>query len=1043
MHEPDLAPCASIFDIAAAIIRTSTLFVRSLAPFCGAAPAKPVPGLSQRLQPGRLFLILLLFIAPGVLAATQEASPPNFRQTVWSERDGARTGPSDLVQTTDGYLWFATSAGLNRFDSIKFEDVDIPGHPELRGTSVHSLFPTADGGLWAGYTLGGAVFLKDGKATLYGIKEGLPAGTVYGMAQETDGTLWAATSRGFARLEHGHWTDFTQTFALKDRVIKLFMDSDDTLWLIQPSGLSFKRKGLSRFEPVSGEAWDFSTSIAESPRGDIWVYSKGILIKLGHAKPSRLTRGNNGELAFSEDGSAWISATKGSAGRMTRIPASNLTQDRITVSGSGLHDAVLGLPIKRADRSMMDDEGNFWVGGGSGLERISLSNLRTVESIPSAWNTQRVIGAADDGGLWIANFRNFATRAPGDALLYRDHRFFTNANVPAALYCIVRTESGIWFGNHLSLREITNGKVIRFDVPSDMTPSGIQSMTSDGRGGLWVSIVRKGVYRFANGVWTLHPEMSVALILATDSAGALWMGYPDGRVARFDGSKLTWYSEKNGLDIGAVTALEVRRGHVWAGGSAGVARLSHERFQSLSFEAETLPRNVTGIVERRNGDLWLLAAGGAVHVPAAEIDAASADSGHLVLATVLGPKDGIIGAEWIRPVPALIEGTDGKLWATTTADVYMIDPDLLLLPRKAPRITLHGLVADGHAYLPTSPISLPSIASTLRIAYAGVSLTSGESVRYRYRLEGLDGEWQDVGARNEASFTNLPPGSYRFRLQARFVDGPWVSERLLSFTKAPTFMQTRVFLLLCGVALLGVVGMLVRLRIWQIRRRLNLQFEARSSERERIARDLHDTLLQSSQGLVLKVHAAARRLATDNPDRALLEAAVADADLALVEGRDRIVDLRKAGRTIHRLRTDLIAVGETLSRDGQAAFTHSVGDAVHELRPDIADEVFSVGREALLNAFRHAQARQVKLELADTRSGFAMSVIDDGSGLDDKALTRAATTGHWGLAGMRERAARIDGQIEFSSRPHGGTEIILTIPAATAYRRNGFWRQAT
>jgi signal transduction histidine kinase len=253
-----------------------------------------------------------------------------------------------------------------------------------------------------------------------------------------------------------------------------------------------------------------------------------------------------------------------------------------------------------------------------------------------------------------------------------------------------------------------------------------------------------------------------------------------------------------------------------------------------------------------------------------------------------------------------------------------------------------------------------------------------------------------------------------------------------------TFMETYGFLVLCDISMFGVAWLIVVWRFRQVRHRLHLMYEARVCERGRFARDLHDTLLQSSQGLVLKVHAVARGLPTDSPDRAVLDVAVKDADLMLMEVRDRIADLRNAGRTIARLRRDLIAIGEALARAGDVAFTHCVEECEQELHPDIADEVFGIGREALMNAFRHASAQQVKLELADTRAGFAMSVIDDGRGLTDASVAHAQAGDRSGMTGMRERATRIGALIEFSSGAGRGTEVVLTVPPLAAYHRLGF-----
>jgi len=523
--------------------------------------------------------------------------------------------------------------------------------------------------------------------------------------------------------------------------------------------------------------------------------------------------------------------------------------------------------------------------------------------------------------------------------------------------------------------------------------------------------------------------------VARDSAGRLWLGYPDGRIACLAGTQVQWFAKPDGLDLGAVTSIEIQGGHVWVGGNGGLARWDGHRFTTIRFEADTRPRNVMGIVLHDDGDLWLLSATGLMRIPASEVAAATSNTLHAVSAELFDARDGLEGGLTIRPSPALVEGTDGMLWATTMSGIYGLDPAHLVRANSAPRVMLRALTADGRRYPLDGVQTLPARTSSLRIDYQGLNLSAAEKIRYRVRLEGFDKGWQDVQDRREAFFTNLPPGDYRFRVQAHLVAQPWNNqEASLAFTIQAAFVQTRTFLGLCALALAGLVWIVVAVRVLHVRRRLNLLFEARMSERERIARDLHDTIVQSAQALILKVHAVARRLRPDDPQRAQLDAVLADADLTLAEGRDRISDLRRSGRTTAGLREDLINVGASIAREGSVRFEHATDNAVRELDPDVADEVFSIGREALLNAGRHAQAGRIALELADTRDGFAMSVIDDGLGMDDATLARARATGHWGLAGMRERAERIGAALELSSRPDQGTEVVLRIPADVAYR---------
>jgi len=986
----------------------------------------------------RVLFLIGVFLAPISHAVEHTSLPPDFKHTTWTARDGAQANLNTVAQTTDGYLWLGGVNGLFRFDALHFEEIDLPHHPELRSADVYSLLATPDGGLWIGYTLGGAAYLKDGEVKLYSVSNGLAAGTVKALAEQRDGTIWAATTHGLARFRHGQWQGIDKTWQSPDDIQRMLVDGDDTVWLASQSGLYAKRVDRDVFVKLPWRH-DGLTGLSESPTGAILAAYQGALQAVGHAAALPAdSRPSYSGFAFDKNGSMWLlDLWRGS--RLRVVPSTKLIE-------SGLISTDKFAPIdevtfRSLSGALTDDQGDIWIVGESGVERFSPGNLFSLKNIPYSSSGLRElespIAPGDEGALWIASAQQDNTKSP--SILYRNGQFKLDVRIQD-VGSAIRVKGSVWLGGRSALWKITGDQRIRLDLPWKADFSRFQSMAGDGKGGLWVSSVRKGIFRVVDGVWTLYPHLPAALVIATDQADHLWMGCTDGRVAMFDGSTVTWFSIKQGLNIGAVTAIEARHSQIWVGGDSGIARLDGHRFTALNFEPDLAPRKIKGIVERSTGDLWLLGTKGIERISAEEIGTASAYPTHALSARLFDASDGLEGALSIRPVPALIEGTDGILWATTTSGIYHIDPEHLTRDAPPPRLGLRDFIADGRTYRVDRTATLPPHMSNLRITYAGVSLAAGEKIRYRYRLDGFDTEWQEVGTRREAFFTNLPPRFYRFRVQARLMGDAWnATESTVAFTIKPAFVETLSFVVLCVLAAAVIFWTLIGLRVWQVRRRLHLLFETRAAEREHIARDLHDTLLQSSQGLILKVHAASRRMSTDNPDRARLDAAVTNADLTLVEGRDRINELRNAGRTTAQLRSDLNAIGRSLAEETSTDFAPARAETLRELHPDIADEVFSIGREALLNAFRHAKAQHVTLELAETRNGFALTVADDGRGMNEGVLKRATGAGHWGVAGMRERVERIKGILKFLSRANNGTEVVLTIPSRTAYRRNSFW----
>jgi signal transduction histidine kinase len=336
---------------------------------------------------------------------------------------------------------------------------------------------------------------------------------------------------------------------------------------------------------------------------------------------------------------------------------------------------------------------------------------------------------------------------------------------------------------------------------------------------------------------------------------------------------------------------------------------------------------------------------------------------------------------------------------------------------------------------------LPENTTALRIGYVGVSLTMAEKVRYRYKLDGANTEWQDAQGNDEAYFTNVRPGTYHFHVIASNNDGLWNEQgATLNFIIPRMFIQTPWFIMLC----IGTAGMIValvfRFRMHQLAARLRLRLNERLRERERIARELHDTLLQSTQGLMLRVQAARNRILPGDPAREVLDSALKRADEVLAEARDRVQDLRIPLEARADLSQSLKAVGEELALGRAVTFRDSVEGEARELRPKVVEEAYSIGREALLNAFHHAQASSIELLIVYGKTDLRMRVRDDGCGIDPGILEDESRAGHWGLIGMRERAREIGAQLEIRSRAGAGTEVELTVLSTYALSRRWWGR---
>jgi signal transduction histidine kinase len=397
--------------------------------------------------------------------------------------------------------------------------------------------------------------------------------------------------------------------------------------------------------------------------------------------------------------------------------------------------------------------------------------------------------------------------------------------------------------------------------------------------------------------------------------------------------------------------------------------------------------------------------------------------------------DGLAGiALQQKPLPSAARSRDGLLWFATNEGIAVVDPQHIERNVIAPNVIIHGIVANKQAYSPTGPLQLPNRTSSLEIDYTATSLTIPERVRFRFRLEGVDANWQEAGSRREAFYTNLEPGHYRFRVIAANNDGVWNEEGAsLEFTILPTFFQTRWFALLCMAVVLLTLYSGYVLRMHQIAARTCACLVERHLERERIARELHDTLLQGFQGLILRMHSLVTLLSDKEPRKSQMTQAIDQAEALLVEERDSVRGLRAPALRNHDLAAALMAVGQELAPPPVPTMQVSTSGRFRPLQSLVLDEIYRIGREAIVNAHRYGAPRRIEVTLSYGTRLFQLSIRDDGRGMDLQEAATSVTSGRCGMRGMRERAQRIGAQLEIHSPSQGGLEVTVILSAKTAY----------
>jgi signal transduction histidine kinase len=496
--------------------------------------------------------------------------------------------------------------------------------------------------------------------------------------------------------------------------------------------------------------------------------------------------------------------------------------------------------------------------------------------------------------------------------------------------------------------------------------------------------------------------------------------------------------------------MSVRGDHVWLGDAGGVQLFTEGAFYLMHWKDHNLPGRVSGVVETETGDFWVNGFSGISHANAADVKAWIHDPASAVSAEHLDELDGLPGlSEETTPGPSVVEGPDGRLWFATTRGIGWLDPAALETNRDRlpPPVIISAVLSNGKTYADLNAVTLPAHSENLEIDYTALSLAIPERMLFRYRLDGVDNEWQDVGTRRQAYYTKLRPGDYRFHVLACNNDGVWnESGALLDLRIAPAFYQTYWFQGLCWASGPAMVWLLYLGRLKQISAQMHGRLEERLAERSRIARELHDTRLQSFQGLMLRFQVV-DELLPPGKAKEELEKALNRADEAIAEGRQAVHDLRHSRERTDDLEQAMRALGDELASQDSAAFRLVVEGPPQELLPITRDDLYQIAREALRNAFNHAQALQIEVEITYGPRLLRLRIRDDGNGIPQEILEEGRD-GHYGLRGMRERASHIGARLKIWSGVGAGTEIELSVPGSIVYstsrgRRRFRWLRRT
>ena len=981
-------------------------------------------------------LLFLLFTTDASRAIEPSTSLAQYAHRAWRFGDAGLLGtPRRIAQTADGYIWASTSDGIFRFDGVRFTRWIPPAGESLPGNSVEEIFGARDGSLYVGRD-SGLSRITNGHIYNYPGSPRRPGPFV----QDVEGNVWMGTS--------GALNDSSTLCKVGDKSIRCMgikdgfvcdngmsntIDANGYMWIGSYRGTCSWKPGTkpqAEVVPIlakqTGEL-DVG-SMASGSDGALWA---GISYAAPGAGLLRFANGKwNSYIAPGIDGRK-LAVTALLAGREGSLWIGTIDQGLFKLANGQLDhfSAVNGLSGDQVQSIFEDHEGGVWV-----VTQTGIDYFRDYDVLSFSLNRGSVGAvAADRQGMVFFGDRALTALHDGVLTQIKDQRGHV---IDGAVFLFNDSRDRLWIASEDRLLLLTNERTITEigSYPNEY----IVYITEDRDHDIWVSLQNfktrvPSLMRVHDGqVVATYYETGIAEkqpmnALAPNPAGGIWAGglrhglfwFHNGHFERvFAG----------GFDGRVEDLLTERSGALWIVTANGFIRYADGRVKTLT-ASDGLPcDNGVDVQEDGQGSIWFYLHCGIMRVPEAELASWWSKSNTPIYGKVFGPLDGAQpGYSNGRPA----QTPDGRLWSASTHLYQLIDPYHLPLNSIRPPTNIETFEADGKDYVPGHELRLPIHTRQIAIGYAGLSFLIPEKVHFRYRLRGYDSTWTDAENRRQVFYNDLPPGHYVFHVIACNNDGVWNTHGSeIAFFIPPAWYQMLLVRILAIVAAAALCFLLYLYRLRRYAASLKLRFDERLEERTRLARDLHDTLLQTIQGTKF----------------------VADQTLADVEDPAAKISLKRISEWLERASREGRAALDSLrssvveSNDLAAAFRRTFEDCSvntgmriklsiigksKELHPIVRDEVYRIGDEAIRNACLHSHGRWVIIEIIYNRN-IHVHIRDDGRGIDPDTL-RTGKPGHYGLTGMRERAERIGATLTISSL-QSGTEIILRVPGRVIYK---------
>lgn len=993
----------------------------------------------------RTVFALAMLLLPNAAKATGPGSVlTDYTHQRWSDESDPPRPVFAMAQDQRGYLWVATAIGLFRFDGIRFEPMST-GIDLVANGPPSSILVRRNGEIWTNFQRSGRfATYRDGRLRF--LRAPPAPHRVITMQEAGDGTIWVLTERvglPLMRYRDGRWVSFgTQAGAPLDNPYSMVVTRDGTVWVSFNDSIMRLVPQASRFELVRHDP-GARGRLSLDPQERIWLTERRGTYPItgsdGHGSPPPLRHAYatdhaeiRGRPAFDRQGNLWIATYYDGLQRIVKPDprgATSLAEASASVEHFGARD---GLSSNATMQIFQDAEGNVWAATENGLDKFWPATLHFEPQLtkPAAYGD--LLLEASDGTVYIGEASTVYRVRPGS----QPEPIFNTPKEPRTL--CEAPDGAIWISLHKDKEIVVwkNGHVRRLaqKIPLSYT---IYDCAFDASGDFWATASFGGMARLHAGRWErMFGPTGAAFVpksMTTDARGRIILHWNDRTLSRLDGptrSKIV--IPFDGYAPDDVVLYPAPSGTIYVAGRFGLGRLRNGHFGSISTRHMPLFSGVNGMVQTPAGETWLAGSGGILRTSTAALQRAFDRPGQVPPMQVFGAVDGLTSPPHSHSRHSIVRGGDGRLWIATQSGTLWLDPDHVRRSQTPPDVAVGALIAD-RLYRDPTAVTLPAGTSNIQIDFAVLSFSNPRTTHVRYRVDGQDSDWIEAGTRRQAFYTNLAPGTYRFRLIAANSNGVWNDRGAsVEFVIPPTFVQSRWFIVLCGGLALALLWLIYRLRMQQVARGIRNRLEERMGERERIARELHDTLLQSVQGLVLRFQSVANKMPADEASRLRLEAALKRADEVMVEGRNRVQNLRAADRSGDL--TDLLK-----ERAMEADFDPPIPiRIIAEGKPRLVNPLVSVelGRivdEALLNVARHAQASTVDIMVRFGSRYLAVKIRDDGVGIPREVLENGHKPGHFGLTGMRERTERIGGSFSIDSRRGMGCVVTAALPARLAF----------